>query len=208
MSEGLPGEEIMSKNWIGPMWAKLRYDVGGMLHTMTVSIRRSNLEGDPVPGYDPTLKDRGGVSMAAKTALTAFANAVSCNQNSAVAWMGYDVFFQDIPNLPGQFIYSGTIEDVYGKRTDPVTHPAMQTTITYRSSTGGRFRSTVFGGIASHDVVIAGGALGDNVAFAAWDAYLRSGESVVVARDGGYPAGAIRATTKINNAIRRKVLGL
>jgi hypothetical protein len=191
----------------GPLWAKLFYSNSGREHTMTVSLRPVPASFPPVDEMDPTVMGYDLVPVLAHTALSAFVDVLRLNQLAGTSWSHYEIWMETAPGVQPHFVYTGTFT---GKGGNPafgtLVNGALEGTMTFRTSKGGRFRSVLFEVPFGIDANIGPAAIALDANMNGWMTYLLGTSSPVVGRDGSKPSGVIRMVTKINDAWRKKLI--
>ena len=192
---------------VGPLWAKIFYTASGRTHSMGVSLRPSPASYPPVPGTDPTVMGYDLVPVLASVALTAFVTSTLGIMRSEASWVRYEIWMETSPGMQPFFVFGGAFTGKVGLvvNANPNTH-AMQASMSFRTATGGKFRSVLFETAYDVDRNFGAAEVQANAGAGPWLSYLLSNASPIVGRDGSRPVSMVRLLTKTNDTWRRKLL--
>lgn len=192
----------MAIHSIGPYFVRLTYTAGGHGHTMAFSVAA-------IPPHDTEVvwtvtKKSGDVSPLA-TCLNTLAVALAGFVHTDSGFNTYALYHMATPTGEPVWCDGGDLVGGGGSGT-PSDVLAGQFEITFRSTTGGKYRFQVMEGILHTPAVMSTTYMEANAPTSGLIALLTGEDGVVLARDGGYLAAALRGLTKINDKLRHRYI--
>lgn len=193
----------MASNNLKPGYITIFYTFAAMQHKMTFPVI-------PVPGWnvgdEPTIETKGVADVTMSAAITALMPLIRPFFGAGVDFGRAEAWFYPDGSDDPVWVYTHTIGLVGTHATQ--SNPAAQGVLTFRTAAGGVYKiymMEVSGGIAinTRDPFPFSAAINTNLA-----AYLVSANSWVYGRDNAPLVVPMNYTSKYNDAIRKKRLGL
>jgi hypothetical protein len=189
-----------------PFFMRIAYSSGGHQHNMTVPLGTAVLIGES-PAWE--LENHIDGHIAVQTAMNDLGNAlircfgIGCSLGEWTLWeiarSGSDpdwVFSDPIWRANGGFEL--TEAPVAGNIT-----ALSQTTFSYRTSVGGRYKMVLMESIYGPDTNLRSSQINPLSGMHYLNEYILSTLSIVFGRDGGYPNALVRVLGKTSDALRK-----
>lgn len=188
----------MAQNSIAPGFVKLFYAVASRPHVQVLPV---DVFGTPTVGIEPEFNLKNGSSDLMSACVDAWIALLQPAYHSTANFSFAEFWYKPTPESDPTWIYTYEIGEV-GTAVTAATANG-QAVISLRTSVGGLLKvymmESSFVANLRDPYPFSGG-------FVAFHNYLIGGTSWITGRDGGFPVVGIAATTKINDALRKKYL--
>ena len=190
----------MNRHALKPYWVRMTYQSLGNRHVMQFSV------GGVLPwntGTLPNVLQRGSDSQDLASAMIDFVSVLVGSFHSdfnVVDWQAYRQLGDDDAPV---WTYAGVPAVSTGTATT-VNTPFMQTTFSFRTGAGGRFKIVLVEASDLTDIKHAYSNFGPGSASRALVDFILSDANFIQGRDGSYPIAFLSYETKTNNYLRRK----
>jgi hypothetical protein len=193
----------MTHGSLSPGFVKIRYTGVTYTHIQTIPVEPS---GSPVIGTEPNFLTKAGTPLAMSTCINAYVALAKTLVSAAITFVDAEYWDQPVPEDDPYWVYTHPIAVVGTHATASVAD--RQQSISFRTGAGG---------LAFNYLLEISGAFpadarqnfptGSAPVNALKD-YLIGNTSWCVGRDGGFYVTPVWYTTKNNDSVRKKMLGL
>lgn len=184
---------------LAPGFIKLFYTSNTHPHEAIIPVR---FDGTPTPGSIPNVLQASGTPQAVGTALTALITVLKPYLHTSASYTGYEVYTKAVGVDP-VFVYGDDLA-IAGTGATAGT-PYGQIVFSFRTAQGGIVKLYVMEPITAANTrnpirTTSGAPLG------ALATFILGSTNPVIGRDGGIPIFGMFATSKVNDALRKKYL--
>ena len=191
---------------VGPLYAKVHYNVGSHSHVMTVPLWcGSGFTTPPEVGSDPMILSNDSGETTSQAVLNALVQALKHLLYSDSGFTTYDLFYKASIHTAPIWLFSGDFASAVGVATG-TPKIASQLTITFRTSAGHHYRLQIMESEVGVDSVVGASDLIATSPWAAITTAVCGDASAIVGRDGSRVVAPLRLVTKTNDRLRRRFL--
>jgi hypothetical protein len=186
---------------LGPFYIELEYGKSGNIHTMRFQVEPST---EPVIGVEPTLKTRIGGSVVFSLAIGTLVLAFRAMYDTATSFTVARLMYRPEAGVTPTWYYEYPISGGFGINTT-ANMLAEQMTFTFRSTLG-HLAHIVLLDVADIpvDTRYSPSGIAGNTRLADIVDWASDSSAIIQARDNGWLANVMTATTKTNNLLREK----
>lgn len=188
----------MAPNSISPAFLRLEYFRGTVRHQMIIPVV---LTPGFTPGDEPSLELKGGGSGTFSTMITNFVNVIKATFHTTVVFSQCEAWSKPTPTSDPIYIYTHPLNIAGTSGTAALV--AGQYVLSHRSAAGGIHRLYLMEASVVANVVVNPPLTGNADAISD---FMVASTSFFVARDGGYLVAPTRAISKVNDALRKRLI--
>lgn len=187
----------MTQHPLAPSWIKLLYTSNGHSHKALLPCGYSAV---PTPGVEPDIINRIGGSLTATAAVTAYVAKIKPFFNTADQFNSFECYHQASPTAPPLFIFAGTLGIAGTSASADIT--ASEFVFTFKTAAPGGLKLYLMETVVSLNFQIDAPYTG-SANESALNTYVLSNDNWITGRNNLMPLVGIRATSKMNDHLRR-----